>query len=319
MPRIAVLLAAALCTLAAACGGTIDQPESDATATGSPAFSPQTTCAPALQHELGVTRGTVDVGGLPRTYTLRVPPEYDSTARTPLVFAFHGLAQTADGFADYTQVGTATDTAGYIAVTPDGTGAIQHWNSRQMPDDADDVTFVDALLTKISAELCVDANRVYAAGYSNGGGMAQAVACAMPKRIAAVAVVASAWVPCRADVPLIAFHGIDDRIVPYAGGQTPPELGSIVFPPVRRSVSEWAGASGCNTLATIARHSAEVELSIFGGCDGAGEVLLYTVLGGGHTWPGTIPLDFLGFTTAQIDASERMLEFFSTHVASEAR
>lgn len=320
MPRIAALLVATvLCAVAVACDGSDDDSASVPTPAGSPTIAPEALCSPSLPGKPDVTRDTIDVGGLTRAYTLRVPPDYDGAARTPITFMFHGLAQTADGFADYTQVGAATDTAGYIAVIPNGTGAIQHWNSRRTPGDADDVAFVDALLTKVSADLCVDADRVYVAGYSNGGGMAQAVACAMPERIAAVAVVASAWVPCRADVPLIAFHGIDDRIVPYGGGQTPPELGSIVFPPVRRSVSEWAGASGCNTLATIARSSAEVELSTFGGCDGASEVLLYTVLGGGHTWPGAIPLDFLGHTTTEIDASQRMLEFFNTHTASAAR
>ncbi len=323
MLRIAALLAAAVvCALAVACAGSDDGSAggvSGPTSSSSPTAVPETVCTPSLPHEPAVTHDAIDVGGLTRTYTLRVPPAYDGAARTPLVFAFHGLAQTAQGLGDYTRIGAATDSAGYIAVIPDGTGAIQHWNMRRTPGDADDVAFVDALLTKVSADLCVDADRVYAAGYSNGGGMAQALACALPKRIAAVAVVASSWVPCRANVPLIAFHGIDDRIVPYAGGQTPPELGSIVFPPVRRSISGWAGESGCDTLATIARLSTEVELSNFGNCSGASEVLLYTILGGGHTWPGATPLDFLGYTTEQIDASQRMLEFFSTHTAAEAR
>ncbi len=317
---VAVLAATAFCALTIACAASVDSPEdAPAATTTSQGASPGTACTPSQPREPGATQASIDAGGVARAYTLRVPPGYDGSARTPLVFAFHGYAQTAVAIASYSQIGAATDRAGYIAVIPDGTGTPQFWNTRQTPGRAQDVEFVDALLTSVSAELCVDADRVYATGYSNGGGMAQALACALPGRIAAVGVVAGTWVPCRANVPLIAFHGIEDRIVPYAGGETPPELGSIVFPPVRRSVSEWAGESGCNKLATIARVSTEVELSIFGSCDGAGEVLLYTVIGGGHTWPGATPLDFLGFTTAQIDASQRMMEFFSAHTASERR
>jgi polyhydroxybutyrate depolymerase len=82
---------------------------------------------------------------------------------------------------------------------------------------------------------------------------------------------------------------------------------------VRRSVSEWARESRCDGLPRISRPSQNVELSTYIRCaDGDGDVLLYTVLGGGHTWPGAVPLDpaFVGKTTDEIDASAAIIEFF---------
>jgi polyhydroxybutyrate depolymerase len=88
----------------------------------------------------------------------------------------------------------------------------------------------------------------------------------------------------------------------------------VQFYNVRRALSEWAGALGCDRLATISRPSAQVELSTFPRCHfGDGEALLYAVIGGGHTWPGAEDAPFLGMTTHEIDATELMWEFFEAH------
>jgi polyhydroxybutyrate depolymerase len=169
------------------------------------------------------------------------------------------------------------------------------------------------VLAAVEEEYCVDPDRIYAVGYSNGGGMALTAACALSHRFAAVGVVAAAYPACRANVPAIAFHGVNDAIVPFEGGETPPELGSQTYPSVRRAVSEWARAAGCDPIATISRDIPEVELSTFRRCyRGDGDVLLYTVVGGGHTWPGMRSrFEQLGYTTMQISASELMWEFFA--------
>ena len=49
---------------------------------------------------------------------------------------------------------------------------------------------------------------------------------------------------------------------------------------------------------------------------GAGDVLLYGVRGGGHTWPGSrvdLPDVLMGNTTYDINASEEIWKFFSQH------
>ena len=318
MNRTLALLAVAALVLAAACsGGSGDSPDPTAPApvpSATPAASPA--CAPARAHPAGSSIETLQSGGLERRYILHVPSGYDGIIPAPLVFAFHGLAQYADSLDGITHLALATDDAGYVLVTPFGTGDPPWWNAYGLAQGADDPAFVDDLLSSLEATLCVDSGRVYAAGYSNGGGMALDAACVRPERFAAVAVVAAFYPNCSAAVPLLAFHGTGDPIVRYDGGETPPELGSLTYPPVRRSVSEWATELGCGGLARISKPSPEIEVSTFPGCRGGdGEVLLYSIIGGGHTWPGgfALPAEIVGKTTTEADATKLMLDFFAAH------
>jgi polyhydroxybutyrate depolymerase len=77
-----------------------------------------------------------------------------------------------------------------------------------------DVSFVGQLLDHLTASMCIDEARIYATGLSNGGGMAQMLAC-REERIAAIGVVAAApFVDAGCDdagpMPVIAFHGTSD-------------------------------------------------------------------------------------------------------------
>jgi polyhydroxybutyrate depolymerase len=51
----------------------------------------------------------------------------------------------------------------------------------------------------------------------------------------------------------------------------------------------------------------------YGDCTDDAEVILYTVDGGGHTWPGGPDIVRLGKTTQAIDATALMWEFFQRH------
>ena len=312
MVRPLLAIAAVFVLLAAACGS--DGAPSDATVSVSPAiaFVP---CSPALAHDAGETIDTLISGGIERQYIMRVPPGYDGSQATPLVFAFHGYATSARFTADTTGLAEATDARGWIAVFPDGAGPVKSWNVYAPGEGVDDIQFVRDLLAHLETSLCVDRARVYAAGHSNGGGMALRFACDLPDLVAAIAPVGATYIPCQADVPMIAFHGAKDPIVPYEGGLSP--IGGITLPPVHRATSEWARGLGCDGLPTISRAALDVELSTYQRCaSGSGETLLYTVLDGGHTWPGAavdLPVDIVGFTTRAISANELMLDFFEAH------
>jgi polyhydroxybutyrate depolymerase len=244
---------------------------------------------------------------------LDVPPSYDGQTPAPLVLLFHGFGGNGRSILDYSGFGATADRHGYIAVAPDGQGAPRFWNVAMSTDAADDVAFVRQVLDEVTAGLCIDSHRVYAAGFSNGGGMALRLACDMPGTVAAVGVVASMFPQCAATpaTPLIAFHGTSDPELPFNGGRLPDE--ATDFPPVRRVVSEWAVGLGCDGLARISRPAAHVELSTFVRCLlGDGEALLYTIIDGGHTWPGAaIDLPAMsGPTNHEVDASELIAAFF---------
>jgi polyhydroxybutyrate depolymerase len=253
-------------------------------------------------------------GGVERSYVLHVPPSYDGTRPVPLVTVLHGLSLTGSFMSGYTLFGEQGDARGFITVFPNALGEPPRWNADKAVDQADDVTFLEDLIAKAENDLCIDSERVFVAGYSNGGGMAQRLACEAPDTVAAIGTVAATYVPCSAPVPWIAFHGALDPLVPFEGGSKPAEAGPGDVPPARRALSEWARGLGCDGLGQISRPATDVELTTYVRCaQGDGEVLLYTILSGGHTWPGAydLPAETVGPTSKQIDATKTMWEFFA--------
>jgi polyhydroxybutyrate depolymerase len=117
-------------------------------------------------------------------------------------------------------------------------------------------------------------------------------------------------------VPIVAFHGDADPIAPYQGRPSS-RPGEIALPAVRQAVSDWASALDCDAAPVTSRAAADVELAAYDGCASGGEdALLYTVLGGGHTWPGAafdFPREITGPTTHSISATDLMLSFFASH------
>jgi polyhydroxybutyrate depolymerase len=120
------------------------------------------------------------------------------------------------------QLGTKAPTRGYIAVVPDSLGNPRQWNFGGDPHQADDFGFIDALITDLTKRLCVDADRIYAAGHSNGSAFTGFLQCKPPFRFAAVAMV-SAFIPStcpagKAAPSVMAVQGTADPGVPYDGG-----------------------------------------------------------------------------------------------------
>ena len=319
MIRTLVALSAVLFAAGAACSSTpasrtpAAAPSSDTTS--APVASPAAPgCTAARPHAAGDFSETIESGGLTRTYILHVPAGYDGASAMSLVLSFHAYGANAKFMSDYVKFSALADQKGFVVVTPDGTGQPQYWNVRKYQSTADDVAFAKDLIATIDASLCIDTARTYAAGYSNGGGMALLLACEMPERIAAVGVVAGTYLNCKDTAPLIAFHGSADPVVPFEGTDGADTIESSA--PIRRWVSEWAKMNNCDGLPTISRPAADVELSTFHRCrEGDGAVLLYTLLGGGHTWPGAtdLPAASVGTTNHQIDATSTMWDFFATH------
>ena len=313
------LVLAVVAGLFAACssgaGSTSRSPTSAPADTATPTATRDGTagCTSGDAHATGDFNETIESGGITRTYILHLPASYSVSSPSPILIAFHGFAMPAQLFATYHRFGELGEARGLIAVTPSGAGDPVYWNAHvDAATTPDDVAFVKELIVKLDASLCVDASRTYVAGYSLGGAMAELVACEMPDRIAAVGLVAAVSVGCGAKAPMIDFHGTDDVFVPFEGAPAGDARGAS--PPVRRVASEWARGLGCDGLPTIARPFADVELSTFRNCaSGDGEVELYSVINGGHTWPGA-KLDLpVGHTTQSIDASSLMLDFFRAH------
>lgn len=289
-----------------------DSPQSDALLTevdaSTDAAVVSTSCT-GLAAQPRDREWSLDSGGRTRTFRVHVPASYDPMARTALVVNFHGLTGTATQQESLSEMNGLADEAGFIAVHPQGVS--NSWNAgtccgTAASSNVDDVGFVADLLDAIGAELCIDPARVFATGMSNGGHMTYRLACELADRFAAIAPVAgvdkmTACTPSRR-IPVMHFHGTLDLIVPYSGSVT--------------STATWAQRNGCGSTRSQVFANGDSVCEAYDGCPAGAEVVLCTVDGGGHTWPGGRPVIGLGETTTDLSATRAMWEFFVAHTTA---
>ncbi len=264
---------------------------------------------------------SIESEGVERNYRLYVPAGYRPGTPTPLVLNFHGFGSNALEQERYSEYPAAADKYGFIVATPEGTGSPQEWYLYGPVEQGyvDDFAFTGALIDELSATLCIDASRIYATGISNGGGMTSLVGCRLNDRIAAIAPVAGspyAEGQCRGEgpMPIVAFHGTEDRLVPFEMGPDSGRL-DLFNAGVRNNMHDWAQHNGCNLTLQTQRIASDMVLESYVGCKDGADVHLYIIEGGGHTWPGASrDLPALGATTQSISATELSWRFFAEHV-----
>jgi polyhydroxybutyrate depolymerase len=271
------------------------------------------------------TNGALVSSGVTRRYLLYVPKSYDRSKATALVISFHPAATWPAFEMNISRWNDLAGQYGFIVVYPAGTGAffgtftrgasVWPMGPQTLPRD---VQFISDLIDKLEADYNVDPTRVYADGMSNGGAMAFALSCKLSDRLAAVGVVAGAhaqsW-DCgdSRPVPTVAFHGTADKFAPYQGGSSP--IAPIPFANIPDWTAHVARRNQCQGDATETRITASVRRLTYTHCADNGDVILYTIEGGGHTWPGGKPLPkwIAGPTTNEIDATRLTWAFFAQH------
>jgi len=258
---------------------------------------------------------------LDREYLLHVPASYDPTKPTPLVISMHAAGLWPAAQMEISRWNELADRQGFIVVYPSGakSSGPRIFHVDKGPARMRDVRFISELIDKLEATYNIDPRRIYANGLSNGGGMAFVLSCTMSDRIAAVGMVAAAqllpfsWCTDARPVPMIAFHGTADRAVPYNGGTS--WVAPDSFPNVLTWTRNWARRNRCAANPSDAAVAEDVTRRAYTDCARNADVVLYTIHGGGHTWPGGKPLPewFVGTTSRSIDATSRMWEFFQQH------
>lgn len=264
---------------------------------------------------------TLVVAGTPRSYRLAVPASYRAIRPTALIFDFHGSGSNAIQQSAYSQLPKVGADAGYLVVTPDAIGG--NWDLAAPGTATADQQFVTALESELGARYCVDATRTYAAGISLGSEFATITACYPANHIAAVGLVSAEYLlrPCPGPVPVLAFHGTADPVVPYATGATGLSVPGIPVVGAVQNLEAWAELDHCRANPVISTPAPQITRSEWPGCTGTSSVILYSVLGGGHTWPGSpivLPAAVLGPTTEAVSATHLMLAFFRAHPTRKA-
>jgi polyhydroxybutyrate depolymerase len=269
-------MAAALIVLAAGCGG------GERAAKSLPNPSPG--CHPgAIDTSVRAEERTLDVAGVPRTYILDVPVGPADRPR-PLLLAFHAFDARGRRLRRGSLLGRLAHRRGVIVAFPDGSDDVvvggragRGWHVDL--EGSPDVTFVRLLLDQLERDWCVDRNRVWVTGMSNGAAFASMLPCVLPGRIAGIAPVAGArtfegCTPAR-PIPVLIIHGRADRVVPIETA--------------RAARDWWVKYDGCGEPREDARceyweRCGAVKMTY---CEGLQ----------GHTWPrpaGRRIMDFLG-------------------------
>ena len=257
--------------------------------------------------------------GIERDYILYVPEIYDGSTAVPLVLNFHGFGSSASQQMFYGDFRDIADTEGFLLVHPEGTTLIgnQFWNVGfpGLSSTIDDVGFTEALIDELATLYAIDLDRVYATGMSNGGFMSFLLACQLSEKIAAVASVTGSMTQdtfddCNAQhpTPVLQIHGTDDGVVLYNGNNL-----SI---PIADVISYWVDYNNCETTPTTTTlpdvdvsDGSTIEHSVYEDGDNGITTEHMKVIGGGHTWPGSV-INTAG-TNQDIDASMEIWLFFS--------
>ena len=270
---------------------------------------------------LNRTSGAIVSSHQEREYLLYVPPSYDRTTPTPLVISMHGAGSYPAQQMNMSRWNRRADEHGFIVVYPSGAGFPRVFEAQEPGAGLTaEVRFFSELISTLTAAYNLDPSRIYADGLSNGGGMAFVLSCTLSDRIAAVGMVGPAlflpwsWCTDQRAVPMIAFHGTADRLTPYRGGQSwvAPDKR---FPDIPTWVATWARRNRCAPTPVDFEVAPDVIRRSYANCADHADVVLHTVEGGGHTWPGGEPLPewLAGPTSRSIDATWQMWAFFREH------
>ena len=295
------------------------------------AARPSTGCGLQPSSTPGQTaERSLQVDALDRAYRLHLPAGYDADTTTPLILAFHGYTGTAAGAEKSFGLSPHADAHGYIAVYPQATSfdsagtIITSWNDLSCnaspgpagpicsndafaypfppecgkPDHCnwctchDDLAFVTALLDTLENTLCIDRDRIYATGMSNGGMFAHRLGCAMPDRFAAIAPVAGTLAKgfnCAPEQPisLMHIHGDDDTYV-RVDGKTSSD--GYRYEAIDDVVHKWAGATSQHCAAESTPYTTSTDSTYGLRCEqrancATGAEVVSCNWQGGHAWP----------------------------------
>ncbi|MBS1836318.1 MAG: hypothetical protein JST64_01340 [Actinobacteria bacterium] len=278
--------------------------------------APSSGCSP-YSAGLPAGRSTVSivVGATTRTSLVDVPST-PSTSPRRLLVSLHPFLMDPQTWDWYSGLAEAGNARGYIVVTPLGSQPGPRWAvPGGLASDTDDLTFIGALVDHVEQHSCIDRNRVFAAGFSAGAAMAQALSCTMPGRFAGVAgsggVNLTSLCPDSPGTDTLVLHGSADPIVPPAGSQIPftPPVGLAVA----TVVAQDAARAGCDPIPVIDQPAPSVHRELFRHCGDGRRVEYLSLIGAGHTWAGS-PNALLeivtGPTNTAISATTTVLDFF---------
>lgn len=277
--------------------------------------------------------------GIKRTFNIFFPSFYNDSLHMPILITLHGKGGNGKSMEILTRRGfeKLAEKEGFLVIYPDGIEL--NWNDgrtdeeskdRAHTENIDDVGFISDLIDFMIGNYNADPRRVFITGISNGAIMAYRLACELSDKITAIAPVdgnipVMIYPGCNPSFPVsvLTINNVNDPLVPFEGGDIHSsllkvKLGKVLS--VEKSVEFWVTRDKCSGTPEVTKEpdrdpgdGTRVTRTLYpGGIDGT-EVLLYSIDGGGHTWPGGIqykPAAIIGKTCRDIDACEVIWSFF---------
>lgn len=256
-----------------------------------------------------LTTEQIEYDGLTRTYLKYIPAGFDEDNSLPLVMSFHGGAGNSSDQLAVADMRSLADQDQFILLYPDAypepLEGETNWQvvvsgdlPFTVPTAHDDIGFVDALIDEMDAAHGIDLNRVYAMGYSNGGGFTFDLACRLNERIAAIGVVArtmyiESYEACNVTHPtaVMTILGTADYISEYNGIIYE---GTEYYASAEDSHQLWIEGNGLETTAfetnipdISSNDGSTADLLTWSSPDNCIALEHYRINGGGHDWPGT--------------------------------
>ncbi len=283
-------------------------------------------------YSAGDINGKLIIDGVEREYILHLPKNY-GTEKLPLVMVFHGGGGTAEQVKDHTKFSKLADNENFIVVYPNAID--KNWNDGRigdkLPMDRDDVKFISTLLDTLTANYNINTKRIFSTGISNGGFFSFYLALKLSNRLLAIAPVTAnipenlkdSW---KTDKPIsvLLINGTKDPLVKFNGGPVgfkDDESGRGVSLSTSWTVKILAGNNSCQTSTKIEEiedkedDDCRAEKETYYKCADGTKIVLVTIKGGGHTWPGAsqyLPKILVGNVCKDFKATEMIWEFFKS-------
>jgi len=286
----------------------------------------------SLTYSAGDVDGKMTVDGIEREYILHLPKNYGSES-LPLVMVFHGGGGTAEQIKDHVKFNKLADKENFIVVYPNAVD--KNWNDGRigdkLPMDRDDVKFISMMLDTLTANYKINIKRIFSTGISNGGFFSFYLALKLSNRILAIAPVTAnlpenlkdSW---KTDKPIsvLLINGTKDPLVKFDGGPVgfkDDETGRGVSLSTSWTIKILTENNSCMPGVKVEEiddkedDDCKAEKETYYKCADGTKVILVTIKGGGHTWPGAsqyLPKIIVGTVCKDFSATEMIWEFFKS-------
>ncbi|HWA07436.1 MAG TPA: PHB depolymerase family esterase [Ignavibacteria bacterium] len=286
----------------------------------------------SVTYSAGDINGKMTVDGIEREYILHLPKNYGSVP-LPLVMVFHGGGGTAEQIKDHVKFSKLADKENFIVVYPNAVD--KNWNDGRigdkLPMDRDDVKFISMLIDTLTANYHVNSKRIFSTGISNGGFFSFYLALKLSTRILAIAPVTAnipenlkdSW-KTEKPVSVLLINGTKDPLVKFDGGPVgfkDDETGRGVSLSTSWTVKILTENNSCMPGVKVEEiddkedDDCKAEKETYYKCADGTKVILVTIKGGGHTWPGAsqyLPKIIVGNVCKDFNATEMIWEFFKS-------